>query len=414
MGFFSWLFKSDDGTLQDYIEVLSEEMAKLNASKFAIQKCVGIIGNAIAKSEIIIQGKQGLRYDENYYRLNISPNENDHGTEFWSRVARKLLLEQECLIVPVRGMYFIADAWTESDDVIRPREYSHVTISAAGKTTSLNKRFKSGDVIHIRLPMPARRLEYFKSVSALYDKAVTMASQVYGLSHVPKWGVTLSTTARLVEKAEDGTQKQLTGSEYVRRIQKILTSDDIGMIVLPDGVDLKQIQAEAGDTSSDSLNQAIKASEEACARAFDIPVSVYFGTIQDRSDATNELITYAVGPVAEAINDALNSALVGKDDYINRNERVMVFMARFKHVDIIDSADKLSKMRGDGWTLDEIFHLIGYPEMHTDFTTTRALTKNYSTTDNASDGSAGSSESGSGPSSRKTPDEGPEKGDKAR
>ena len=413
MGLFSWLFDNGDGTLQDYVAVLSEEMAKLNASKFAIQKCVGIIGNAIAKSEIIVQGKQGLRYDENYYRLNISPNENEHGTELWSRVAQRLLINQQCLIVPVRGMYFVADTWTESDDVIKPREYSQVTISSAGKTVKLNKHFRAGDVIHIRLPMAAKRMEYLKSVSALYDKAVTTAANVYNLAYTPKWGVKLATNVRLVERSDDGTQKQLTGTEYVQRIQKILTSEDVAMMVLPEGVTLEQIQADNGGVTPETLNQAMRASEEACARAFDIPISVYFGNIQDRSDATNELITYAVGPVAEAINDALNSALVGMDDYIRNNERVMVFLARFKHVDIIDSADKLSKMRGDGWTLDEIFHLIGYPEMHTDFTTTRALTKNYSTTD-ASDGSVGSSESGSGALNRKTPGNTPEKGDKAR
>ena len=413
MGLFSWLFDNGDGTLQDYVAVLSEEMAKLNASKFAIQKCVGIIGNAIAKSEIIVQGKQGLRYDENYYRLNISPNENEHGTEFWSRVAQRLLINQQCLIVPVRGMYFVADTWTESDDVIKPREYSQVTISSAGKTVKLNKHFRAGDVIHIRLPMAAKRMEYLKSVSSLYDKAVTTAANVYNLAYTPKWGVKLATNVRLVERSDDGTQKQLTGTEYVQRIQKILTSEDVAMMVLPEGVTLEQIQADNGGVTPETLNQAMRASEEACARAFDIPISVYFGNIQDRSDATNELITYAVGPVAEAINDALNSALVGMDDYIRNNERVMVFLARFKHVDIIDSADKLSKMRGDGWTLDEIFHLIGYPEMHTDFTTTRALTKNYSTTD-ASDGSVGSSESGSGALNRKTPGNTPEKGDKAR
>ena len=413
MGLFSWLFDNGDGTLQDYVAVLSEEMAKLNASKFAIQKCVGIIGNAIAKSEIIVQGKQGLRYDENYYRLNISPNENEHGTEFWSRVAQRLLINQQCLIVPVRGMYFVADTWTESDDVIKPREYSQVTISSAGKTVKLNKHFRAGDVIHIRLPMAAKRMEYLKSVSALYDKAVTTAANVYNLAYTPKWGVKLATNVRLVERSDDGTQKQLTGTEYVQRIQRILTSEDVAMMVLPEGVTLEQIQADNGGVTPETLNQAMRAYEEACARAFDIPISVYFGNIQDRSDATNELITYAVGPVAEAINDALNSALVGMDDYIRNNERVMVFLARFKHVDIIDSADKLSKMRGDGWTLDEIFHLIGYPEMHTDFTTTRALTKNYSTTD-ASDGSVGSSESGSGALNRKTPGNTPEKGDKAR
>lgn len=414
MGLFKWLFDNGDGTLQDYVAVLSEEMAKLNASKFAIQKCIGIIGNAIAKSEIIIQGKQGLRYDENYYRLNISPNENEHGTEFWSRVAQKLLITQQCLIVPIRGMYFIADTWIESDDVIKAREYSDVMITAAGKSVKLNKRFRSGDVIHIRLPMAAKRLEYLKSVSALYDKTITTAANVYNLAYVPKWGVKLATNVRLVERSDDGTQKQLTGTEYVQRIQKILTSDDVAMMVLPEGVTLEQIQADSGGVTPELLNQAVRASEEACARAFDIPSSVYFGTITERSDATNELITYAVGPVAEAINDALNSALVGMDDYIRNNERVMVFLARFKHIDIIDSADKLSKMRGDGWTLDEIFHLIGYPELHTDFTTTRALTKNYTTTDGASDGSVGSSESGSGPLSRKTPEAIPEKGDKAQ
>ena len=126
MGLFKWLFGTSEEDMTDVTDILLEQMQQLNASKFAIQKCVGIIGNAIAKSEIIIQGKQGLRYDENYYRLNIAPNENERGTEFWSRVAGKLLIEQQCLIVPVKDMYFIADSWTESNDVIKPREYSNV------------------------------------------------------------------------------------------------------------------------------------------------------------------------------------------------------------------------------------------------------------------------------------------------
>lgn len=411
MGLFKWLFGTSEEDLTDVTDILLEQMQQLNASKFAIQKCVGIIGNAIAKSEIIIQGKQGLRYDENYYRLNIAPNENERGTEFWSRVAGKLLIEQQCLIVPVKDMYFIADSWTESDDVIKPREYSNVQISCAGKTQTLHKRFRAGDVIHVRLPMGRKRLEYLRQVSNLYDKTVTAAYNIYRMAYTPKWGVRLESNARLVEQTADGKQKVITGTEYMAKIQKILTSDDIMLALLPAGITLEQIQADAAGVTAESLDKTIRAAEEACARAFDVPTSVYFGTIQDKSDATNELITYAVGPVAEAINDALNASLVGMDDYVSKNERVMVFLARFKHIDIIDAADKLSKMRGDGWTLDEIFHLIGYPEMHTEFTTTRALTKNYATPD-GSEGSAGSSESGSGASNRKTPGAGPEKGAK--
>ena len=411
MGFINWLLGTSDGKLTDATDVLLTKFNQLNASKFAMQKCIGIIGNAIAKSEIIIQGQKGLRYDENYYRMNISPNENERGTEFWSRVAEKLLLKQECLIVTVKDMYFIADSWTESNDVIRPREYSNVQITAAGRSETLHKRFKAGDVMHIRLPMARKRQEYMQSLANLYDKTVTAAHNVYKLAYTPKWGVKLDTSVRLVERTDDGNQKLLTGKEYMAKIQKVLESEDLAMTILPAGVTLEQIQADASGVTAETVDKTIRAAEEACARAFDIPTSVYFGTIQDKSDATNELITYAVGPVAEAINDALNACLVGMEDYMQKNERVMLLMARFKHIDIIDAADKLSKMRGDGWTLDEIFHLIGYPEMHTEFTSTRALTKNYATPE-GSEGSAGSSESGSGALNRKTPDTDPEKGAK--
>ena len=206
MGFINWLLGTSDGKLTDATDVLLSNFKQLNASKFAMQKCIGIIGNAIAKSEIIVQGQKGLRYDENYYRMNISPNENEHGTEFWSRVAEKLLLKQECLIVTVKDMYFIADSWTESNDVIRPREYSNVQITAAGRSETLHKRFKAGDVMHIRLPMARKRQEYMQSLANLYDKTVTAAHNVYKLAYTPKWGVKLDTNVRLVERTEDGSQ----------------------------------------------------------------------------------------------------------------------------------------------------------------------------------------------------------------
>ena len=414
MGFFDWLIDRGNGKVESYLEILSEDLAKLNASRYAIHKCIGIIGNAIAKSEIVIQGSKGPRYDNNYYRLNISPNDNERGTEFWSRAAARLLLDQECLIVPVKDMYYIADAWTESNDVVKPREYSNVSITAAGKSMALNKRFKASDVMHIRLPMAADRIRYFQEVAKIYDHAVSVAETVYKLAYTPKWGVSVGGSVRIIEQQTDGTQRQLTGREYMDKIKTMLLSDRLETILLPEGIKLNQLTSQNGTATVSSVDNAVKAAEEACARAFDIPTTVYFGTITEKSDATNELITYAVSPVAEAINDSLNSFLVGMDDYVRRNERVMVFLARFKHIDIIDSADKLSKMRGDGWTMDEIFHLIGYPEMHTDFTTTRALTKNYATAD--AEGTVDGSESGSGALNRKKSPaaaDAPEKGDKA-
>lgn len=387
---FPWSKKNpiedEKGQLHDYIEILTEDLAQLNASKFAIQKCVAMIANAISKSEIVIQAKSGLAYNETYYRLNIRPNDNETGTEFWARVTEKLLIENEALVVFTRNMFYLADTWTASNDILRPKTYTNVTLLGPdGTTYQINKHFKSGEVMHLRLPENNKRLDYFKKVALLYDKTTATISTVVQLSNVPKFGININGQTRLVEKTETG-DKVVTGKEYAARIIKMLCSDKIEGITLPEGIKIDTLNA-GGSSSADAtkIDALVKASEEACARAFDIPKAVYLGEISEQSDATNEFITYAVSPIAECLNDGLNDLLVGKDDYIARNERVFVFLARFKHIDIIDSADKLSKMRGDGWTLDEIFHLIGYPEMHTDFTTTRALTKNYATSEDAAE-----------------------------
>ena len=372
--------KTGKDELYDYIEVLTENLASLNASRFAIQKCVAMISNAISKSEMVIQGKDGLLHNETYYRLNIRPNDNESGTEFWARVTEKLLIDNEALVVFHRNMYYLADSWTASQDILRPKTYTNISLLGPdGTTYQINKHFKSDEVMHLRLPENSKRLDYFRKVAELYDKTAGIVSKVVQMANVPKFGINIATQTRLVEKTETG-DKILTGKEYASRIVKMLCSDKVEGITLPEGLKIESLNG-GGTSNVDAakIDSLIKASEEACARAFDIPKSVYFGDISDQSDATNEFITYAVSPVAECLNDGLNHLIVGQQDYLERNERVIVFLARFKHIDIIDSADKLSKMRGDGWTLDEIFHLIGYPELHTDFTTTRALTKNYAT-----------------------------------
>ena len=82
--------------------------------------------------------------------------------------------------------------------------------------------------------------------------------------------------------------------------------------------------------------------------------------------------------MAEVINDTLNAKLVGETDYI-KGERAFVWLAHFKHVDVIDAAGSLDKLRAIGFTLDEIFEMVGYPALNTEFSTSRALTKNYAT-----------------------------------
>ena len=46
-------------------------------------------------------------------------------------------------------------------------------------------------------------------------------------------------------------------------------------------------------------------------------------------------------------------------------------------MDVIDSAANLDKLRGIGFSYDEIREMVGYQALNTNFSTQRALTKNY-------------------------------------
>ena len=72
----------------------------------------------------------------------------------------------------------------------------------------------------------------------------------------------------------------------------------------------------------------------------------------------------------------MNMALVGKKSYLN-GEKIWIDMSKYKHVDVIESAANLDKLRAIGFNLDEIFEMVGWEPLGTEFSKQRVITKNY-------------------------------------
>lgn len=87
---------------------------------------------------------------------------------------------------------------------------------------------------------------------------------------------------------------------YAEKIKRLLESEDITVMTESEGVSLENIQINASAKAEELAKVALAINNEA-ANAFDIPEAVFNGNITEQSDATNEFITYAVGPVAEVI-----------------------------------------------------------------------------------------------------------------
>lgn len=372
---FDFLFQDRNKEIQSLAEIIAVDMEKLNLSKLAIEKAIMMIAKAIAKSDILIQ-TESKEKNKKEYRLNVQPNDHECGTVFWTEVVKQLLTEQEALIIPLNGKYYRATSWLHTNEVMLKRVYKDVMLSCGGENLTIFSTFQSDEVIHLRYDNARIRL-YLQNVVGQFDKTMDSINAMMQLSSQPRFKLKLGTNAlSFREKQADGTDKVMTKDQYVLKIKKLLTSDTLEVLTEQENASVEQLQINTTVKAEELAKMALQINNEV-ANAFDIPEAVFNGNITEKSDATNEFITYAVSPVAEVINDTLTAYVVGEDDYCSKNEKVMVWLARFKHVDVVDSAVNLDKLRGIGFHLDEIRGMVGYPLLNTEFSTERALTKNY-------------------------------------
>ena len=374
---FNFFTQNKNDELQSLAETITIELEKLNIAKLAVEKAETMIAKAIAKSDILIQtqSEHKRKYE---YRLNVQPNDNENGTYFWTKVVKKLLREGEVVIVRIGDKYYRVQSFQKSDNVMTGRLYSNITIEAAEKQYSLLKTFLSGDVIHLRYDNSKIRV-LLNSVLSQYETTANSVNAMMQIANTPKFKLKVPGPLNLVRRGKDGeSDKKITKEEYTEELKKLLESESLAIITESSGITLEQLGIQT-TTKTEELVKIKAEINNATAEAYDIPQAVFNGNITEKSDATNEFITYAVGPVAEVINDELTAKLVGAEDYAGKNERVMVWLARFKHVDVVDSANNLDKLRSNGWNFDEIREMVGYPALNTPFSQARALTKNYTT-----------------------------------
>ena len=221
-----------------------------------------------------------------------------------------------------------------------------------------------------------KKKAYHNKVKENYNAIYSAISEMNKVSNALKLELTYDAQGPILRrKNSDGTEVKVTMDEYKKEVQKMITSDKMQIINHGKGIEIKQLELKSNASISD-LSSIIKEIFTECAMAYDIPVAAYMGTITEKSDAANEFITYAVSPVLSIIEDSMNAKLVGEECYLS-GERIWIDISRYKHVDVIECADKLDKLRSIGFNFDEVRNLIGWDELQTDFSKERVITKNY-------------------------------------
>lgn len=371
---FDFLFHKN-GEEKSIIELITINAKKAAISDAAIEKANGMIARAIAKSEFVVYRKGNRAKDDVYWMLNIKPNPNETATEFWIRAIRKLFEKNECLIVHLNGNLYRASKFTEDKSVTKSKKYSNVYVEVADDEVLLSKSFKADDVIHLR-NTNKKIIEYLKKNLNFYNEIASGLLNSKKIGSIPKFTLDVEGGVPLIKrKDENGNEKKLTIDQYKEEIKKLLESENIEVLTNQSGMKINQLPVDAKATAED-ITKIAKEIYAECAYAYDIPEAVFAGTITEKADSTNEFITYAVNWLVEMLNDSMTAALVGMDSFI-KGEKIVIDMSKFKHVDVIESAANLDKLRAIGFTLDEIFEMVGREPLNSEFSKQRVLTKNY-------------------------------------
>lgn len=372
---FDFLFQNKKGELQSLSDLISVEVKKMKITKMAIEKAIGMIAHAIAKSEFIVQGKNERLRNELYWNLNVRPNLNETATEFWIEVIQRLLKNSECLICIIGKKFYIADSFRVSNSVMLNQIYSNITITANGESLQLNNTYTSDEVIHLKAKNKKIRA-YMETVMKMHDDVVSAMEAAVKVSKTPKFILKIAGAMPVIRTIRaDGTEQTLTVDEFKKNIKNLLESENIEILQASNGLEISQLKIDTNVTSEDVVKISKEIFEE-CAFAFDIPKTVFMGEITEKADSTNEFITYAVGWVAEILNDAMNATLVGRESFL-KGEYIWIDLSGFKHRDLVESANYLDKLRAIGFSLDEIRQAIGWEPLNTPFSQERIITKNY-------------------------------------
>lgn len=212
---FEWLFQKKDGAVIDVLEVISRDLTKIQLAAMAQEKAAGMIAKAIAKSEIVLTRGEERRKDSEYYRLNVRPNDNETGTDFWYNVARDLVRAGDCVVVRMpSGKYYRANNYSMDEYVMFPKTYRDIVLTDGFNEFSLRYGANSDDVMHFRYSSDRLRI-FIDSVLGCLDDTMDAVKNLETIAHTPIFKYKVDTNVQFRRKTADGKDVRITLDEVM-------------------------------------------------------------------------------------------------------------------------------------------------------------------------------------------------------
>lgn len=362
--------------------VVAESAAAAYFKACALATAVSYKANAITMSEFRVYERGDEVHDTMWHRLNYSPNPNQNASEFWGHFMRKLVLDGEALIIPLRNSLYVADSFNRDQHDLGQHVYDGITV---GNET-------------VRSSYRASRAFYFhlddENIAAMvnnaldsYAEMMAKAMQVYKQSCGTKYKVVMERRATGDGKSVERQRQMLSDN------LKAFLDNANAVYMETAGQRLEPVKSDSSVEPAD-ITALRKDIYDSAAISMKIPRSIMYGDMTNIGDIVNVMLTFAVDPCAKMIARELTRKNYSEEE-VAAGSRITVDTSTVKHTDLFDVApDAMNLISSGVMTIDDLLVALGREPEDTPFTTQRWMTRNIAPIEDVLAGEDETSEGG--------------------
>lgn len=372
MGFLDWisgLFGSKNSiTLTEFQRLATSAYYK----RLAIETCIDLIANTLTRCEFqtFERGKE-IR-GENYFLLNVQPNQNQNSSEFIHSLVNRLIMQNECLVIMQNDQLYIADGWVKNEFALKENYYTEVQIG----DLTFQKVFRESEVLYFKL----NDRNIMEVINGLYEDYGKLISSAIGY-YKRKNNKRILIKGDFLRPQDEETQK-LIDQMFEKQLTDWFNADKPGVgFQLQKGYELEDMSDSksgvAQNSTSRDIAELINDVINYVAMAFHVPRGLLKGDIADVEKHMDAFLLFCIKPIAELIQDEFNRKMYTKQEYLDRTY-LKVDTNNLKIVDITQlatAADKLFAI--GGLSINDILEMLGKEPIDEEWANKRYVTKNY-------------------------------------
>ncbi|PTL05545.1 phage portal protein [Staphylococcus haemolyticus] len=362
------------------LDLIRETSHKAYIKKWALDTCINHIARTISQTKFeIIDSESKDTSSTTHYKLNVRPNTDESAATFWQKVIRKLIYDNEVLIVVTDSKdLIIADDFVREEYALYDDIFDHIVVGEF----EFERSFRMSEVIYLEYNNEAiTNMLYglFNDYGDIFGRMIKsnlMNNQIRA---------TLSMDTNVALKTTTNEEMQ----KFINKAYKAFESNDIAIVPVQKGYKYEE-HTSSNTKNTSQIDDMAKVPSQLLsyvASNLGIPLPLLDGSVADIEATTDNYMKFCIKPIIEKITDELNAKLFSERGYKEGKRIKAISIDQKGPLEVSEAVDKL--IASGSFNRDEIRVLTGFEPIGSEEMQKFIITKNYQTVDEETTGSEG-------------------------